>query len=363
MTSKQEEKILAATASDIATMLRQRFTDSGQVVGPLVMVGDMVGQPAFEMALEVFCEWHLVDPAGGWLEPVDRVWHTRGWQPGDRFAWHRKPFASHEDVLSRARNDERIAQAFIEETRQMLATDRRDEDGLVYLWDYRQPDRRPLLVDYMHGYATRLASAASLGGEAAWFDIAVHQFLGYANVLRDPDTGLWHLARDYGDNPGTLSPGAWSRGHGWLLRGMANTLRWLPPEHPGRPPLQALLLQTLETLAPLQDDQGMWHVLLHRPWSDSEPETSGTAFIAHAIARAITDTHLPTDPWTKIAEAAITGVCAQVDEHGTIHNVCSSPGLMWDEDELRYLHQPLPPGDPHGPPTVLYACLGAQLLT
>jgi rhamnogalacturonyl hydrolase YesR len=318
------------------------------------------------MTLEAFSEWHIADRSGGWLDPVTRVWAARGWRPGDRVAstTFASTFASHDDAFARARGDDRIAAAFVEETRSMVATIHRDDDGL-YCYPWEEPawqGRAPLLVDAMHEYASRLASAAALGGEPEWYDIAVRQFEGYREVLRDPETGLWHLARDFGDRPGTLSPGAWSRGHGWLLRGCAETLRWLPADHRGAHTLRSILQETVETLAPLQDADGMWHVLLHRPWSDSEAETSGTGLIAYAIARAIAEGHLPRDRWSDVAARAIIGVCARVDQDGTVHGACVTPGLLFDNSESLYLHKPIAPGDEHGPPCVLYACLGARLL-
>lgn len=349
----------AEAVRDTADLLRRQFADDlrGMVEG-----GFADTTPLVEMALEALCEWHVVDPDGGWLEPVDWFWGVRGWRPGDRLPWSSRAFASHEDALARARGDERIAGAFVEETALMLSIDRRDDGGLVYFWDYRQPEREPLAVDYMQEFAARLASAAALGGDPAWFDVAAHQFPGYAEALRDPRSGLWHLGRDWGDRPGTVSPGAWSRGHGWVVRGLVETLRWLPDDHPGRAPLRSLLEQTLESLAPRQDAEGMWHVLVHRGWDESEAETSGTSLIAYGIARAVANGDLRRDPWAEVAMKAIEAVHHRVDERGVVHAVCSSPGLLWDEDELRYLRRPLPPGDSHGRPTVLYALLGAQLL-
>lgn len=159
-----------------------------------------------------------------------------------------------------------------------------------------------------------------------------------------------------------LSVGAWSRGHGWLLRGMVETMRWLPAEHPGRETIPPLLVQVLEALAPLQDADGMWHAMLHRPWSDSAAETTGTGLIGYAIARAVADGYLPSEPWVPVAEQAIAGVCAAVDEQGIVHGACVGPGTLFDHGEDLYLHKPIEPDDPHGAPCALYASLGAQLL-
>lgn len=316
------------------------------------------------MMLEGLAEWHVVDPHGDWLAPVEATWAAKGWEPGVRFAWRQRLFSSHDDVLARARDDDLIASAFVAETATMLQACPRDDGLMVFpLRHSRLPaGRRPLLVDAMHEYASRLASAASLGGDRAWYDVAAQQFIGYRAVLRNRATGLWHLGRDWGAAPGALSPGAWSRGHGWLLRGIVETLRWLPADHSRQQELTEMLAQTLDALAPLQDDQGMWHTLLHRPEADSEPETSGTALIAYAIARAAADDHPVVERYIPLAERAIAAVCARVDPQGVVHGACCTPGLLFDDGESLYLHRATEPDDPHGAPTVLYACLGAELL-
>lgn len=342
-------------ARSVASLLRQRFAK--------LRAAD--GGYESEMTLEGFCEWQLADPGGNWLAPVDEVWRSRGWRPGRRFPWRSKYFSSHEDALFRARPDVRIADAFVEETRLMYREVPRVDGLAVFPAPHpRLPaNRRPLLIDAMHEYAARLASAAAMGGHPEWFDSAVYQFCGYREVLRDPRTGLWHLGRDWGEFPGSLCPGAWSRGHGWLLRGIIETLRWLPEGHPGRETLHAIMRQTLEALAPLQDAEGMWHVLLHRPWTESAPETSGTALIAYALARGMSDNgHLPRDRWAGVAERAIAAVCARVDRDGVVHGACRTPGLLFDDSESLYLRQPIEPDDPHGVPSVLYACLADRLL-
>jgi rhamnogalacturonyl hydrolase YesR len=200
-----------------------------------------------------------------------------------------------------------------------------------------------------------------MGGDPAWFDIAAHQFPSHAAVLKHPD-GLWGLGRGWVADAAAPSPGGWSRGHGWLLRGLSETLHWLPRMHPRRAELQALLVETVQTLAPLQDDEGMWHVLLHRPCVESAPETSGTGLMAHAIALAVAGGDLPAQPWTDIARRAIAAVCRQVGPGGAVAGACVTPGLLLDDSEELYLHKSPPPDDHHGLPAVLYACLGERLL-
>lgn len=344
---------MVEVATIIAQRIRDRFASQKRIWGDYNI----------EMTLEALCEWHLADPDGNWLDAVHDVWARREWTPDHRIPWNSQPFASHNDALARARDDRIMAGAFMDETHDLFANAPCTVDGLVVHHHPRLPDERePLLIDFMHEYAARLASAAALGGDPAWFDAAAKQFIGYRDILRDPDTGLWHLGRDWGEKPGALCPGAWSRGHGWLLRGLAETLRWMPPSHAAQPPLREILRETLTALHPLQDDEGMWHTLLHRPYEDSAPETSGTALIAYAAARAIADGHVSANPWSGMIRKAVQAVCARVDEVGIVRDACRGPGLLFDDSEALYLRRPNEPDDPHGAPCALYACLGAYVM-
>lgn len=340
-------------AQSVAERIRARFAAEERTWGAYHL----------EMTLEALCVWAQETGDRAWSDPVQAVWDRRDWQPGHAISWRSQPFASHDDELARLTEDPRVREAFLDQTAAMVAEVPRDSEGLVVHGHNDLPeDRQPLIIDYMHEYAARLASAATLGGDPDWFDQAANQFIGYRSILRNSDTGLWHLGIDWGEQRGTRCPGAWSRGHGWLLRGLTAVLHHLPPAHPQRSELRIMLEDVLVNLRPRQSSTGMWHVLLHRPWSDSAPETSGTALIAWAIARAVVDGHLDAATWQPVAQRAIAAVCARVDEAGIVHGACRGPGLLFDDGEALYLRQSIAPDDPHGAPCVLFACLGAQLL-
>lgn len=338
-----------------AALIRERFVS-------------MLGEPhsyVREMTMEAFCEWSLLDPGDdSWLAAVDRVWVTKGWKRGQRFSWRDLPFASHEDAFASATGDSSLVLPFIRETEAMVRELPRDAAGrMAFAWpNSRLPSGRiALQIDAMQEYASRLASAAALAGRAEWFDIAVHQFVSYSEVLRDAGTGLWHLGRGWGAVPDSLCPGAWSRGHGWLLRGMVETARWLPSDHDGRAQLGTLIEETLRALLPLRDEGGLWHTMLHRPPEDSDLETSGTALIAYSIGRAIAE-GLIDDTWRQVCVTSAAAVRDQIDDGGVVHRACVGPGLLFDDGESLYLHKENQPDEPHGPSTALYALLASRLI-
>jgi rhamnogalacturonyl hydrolase YesR len=144
-----------------------------------------------------------------------------------------------------------------------------------------------------------------------------------------------------------FSPGAWSRGHGWLLRGLVDGARVLPPGDL-REALREVIAEVVAALLPLQDEAGCWRALLTRP---SAPEISGTALIAGALARAAHAGLVPAEPALVAAQRALPTVLAQIDAAGVVHGVCPGPGPLSTEEP--WLAPSFLPDDPHGPLAVL----------
>ena len=68
-----------------------------------------------------------------------------------------------------------------------------------------------------------------MSGNSSYYDESLEQFRIHRRVLRNPETGLWSQGRGWLDDPEELSPGAWSRSHGCLIRVVVETLEYLPP--------------------------------------------------------------------------------------------------------------------------------------
>jgi rhamnogalacturonyl hydrolase YesR len=343
---------MSTIASEAARLVRARFARGLDATPRIAYCHDMV--------VAALAEWERADPGGGWIEVAQEAWE-RGKPRRTSRHW----FASAEDALARATGDRAFVEAFLAGTESMLRDVTRTDAGLMVftpspVWNL-PADRQPLLIDAMQEYASRLVSAVSLGGDASWLILAADQFTGYARVLRSPVTGLWANAFDWCKAPGTVSPGAWSRGHGWLLWGLSKALHHFPREHARRSELVSLLRDLVEALEPLRDGEGMWHVLLHREPSESDAEVSGTALIAYGIAGGIVNGDLDASRWRQVVRRAMSAVRTRIDGEGRIRGVCAPPGLLADDSESLYLNQTLIEEQPYGPPTVLLGLLGEQL--
>ena len=130
----------------------------------------------------------------------------------------------------------------------------------------------------------------------------------------NPADGLWY--RDCGfvgktDTNG--QPVYWSRGNGWVMGALAETLQALPANSPRRGPYTAMLRTMAAALAPLQGSDGMWRPSLRDPALFPQPETSGTALITYALAYGVwsgvldRSTYLPvvTRAWQGLSTVAV----------------------------------------------------------
>lgn len=174
---------------------------------------------------------------------------------------------------------------------------------------------------------------------------ALEQFEIHREILRCPTTGLWHNGRDW--LPGELSPGYWSRGHGWLLRGLTESLFYArEPVVIAR--LTCILREVAEALLAVQRPDGLWRAILHLSDVESPPETSGSAMIAAGLLRGITLGVLVDE---SIEERALH--CARTlmetcfSNEGTVLGACRGPGPLISLEE--YLCPcDFPPNEPHG---------------
>ena len=239
-----------------------------------------------------------------------------------------------------------------EEFRSMLP---RDEEGAIC--NHKKPEKRQIFVDLLQGYAVFMARAGWLSGNAAFFEECTNQYQVFRNILRNIDTGLWHHGRNWTDTPGELSPGHWNRGQGWVLRGMVDSLDYLPGDSAYFSMMLEMLLEFADDLVGYQDVRGMWHQLTDHP--ESYPETSGTAMIVHCLYKAFHRGWLPRDPFMDAAEKAITSLQGFVRADGTILNTCI--GTPPQSSIEGYLYRPAVPGDPHAAGCMLMACAGPYL--
>ena len=262
---------------------------------------------------------------GAWAEQ----WlSTRSIFPETLISWRTEPFENISYVLWRESLDPRAEAHFLDETAALRQMIPRNAKGAILHQHRDNPGR--LLIDRLQAVMLRFAQAGDLTQDSAWFQEVGRQADLYAAELRDPRNGLYSQGRGWAGPPEEmLSPGAWSRGHGWLMRGFVKSLDYLPRNSESYRAVQGHLEDLAEALLPLQDPEGVWHALLDQPWEDSAVESSGTGLIAGYLLRAVRLGHLPEYPYREAAMRAVDSLTGFVDSEGIVLHACPGPGPLY----------------------------------
>ncbi|MDZ7723821.1 MAG: glycoside hydrolase family 88 protein [candidate division KSB1 bacterium] len=319
---------------------------------------DVWGPYHLDLTFEALLTVDAVLNSPRYLPRIQEVMRKRHYEPSDTVSFSVQPFCNITFALFKAEQDSDYIAPFVSETKRMLREVKRSREGAVcHIHD--EPGCQ-LLIDYLQEYSSRTARAGHLTGERELYKECVDQYKLYARILRDPDTGLWRQGRGWLQNPATLSPGAWSRGHGWLIRGMVTSLDVLPPQSPEFRDMRKLLQKLADSLLKVQNDNGMWHQLLNRPFSQSYPESSGTGLIAYYLAHAWDKEYIKDVKYKKAARKAIQALYHYMTPQGAVLGTCPGPGPL--RSETPCLKQKAPVNDPHGAPALIYAFAGELLL-
>ena len=319
---------------------------------------DIWGPYHLDLTFEALLTVDAVLDSPRYVSRIQEVMRKRNYAPSDTIPYQKQPFSNISFALFMAENDSNYIDPFVSETRRMINNARRSKEGAVC--HIHDTPGCQLLIDYLQEYTSRAARAGWLSGDPALFVECCRQYVLYADILRDPETGLWSQGRGWLDDVCELSPGAWSRGHGWLIRGMVTSLDALPEHSKEFRFVQILLQELADALLRVQDENGMWHQLLNRPFDQSYPESSGTGLIAYYLVNACDQGYLKDIKYLNAAERAITQLYNYVSPKGAVMSTCPGPGPL--RSESNYMHQSAPLDDPHGAPAMIYAFTGALLL-
>ena len=309
----------------------------------------------FDLALGALLELSAVTGDKKYREHVLAVVAERNWTPGTPVSYREQSFTCLTYGLHQATGDRAWLPVFLDGSRTCRDELARSPEGAVLHPRGRERGGgEAMLLDSMQEYVARMARAGAISGDAEYFAEAAKQVRLYRSIVRDPKTGLWHQGRGWlKDRPAMISPGTWSRGHGWLLRGLTAALAEMPRDSNEYRELQTTIIELADALLARQQPSGMWHCLLDRPAAASPAESSGTAMIATALARAAREGTLPGEKYRDAAHRALIALSAYVDQDGVVLSVRPGPGPL--EREEPWLVDSFPPGNDHGTFALMFA--------
>ncbi|MCY3900066.1 MAG: glycoside hydrolase family 88 protein [Caldilineaceae bacterium] len=179
-------------------------------------------------------------------------------------------------------------------------------------------------VEDMFFTAAVLGRAFKLTGDDAYLTILT-RFLLDANVQQD-DGLFWHDRR---------TPFYWGRGNGFAALSYAETLTYMPDDHPDRAAVLAIHRRHLQALRGYQHRSGMWRQVVNGP--GSYPEMTVTCMVGYALARGLRRGWLDAG-YTEMLTRAWQGVAARIDDHGGLVDVCTGTGVQ--QSTRDYLDRP-----------------------
>ena len=211
--------------------------------------------------------------------------------------------------------------------------ERRYADLVVQMADHYQPGADggappPSDADFrtedMFMNGAMLGRAFRLTGETRYLDLLT-RFLLAARTQQDG--GLFWHARS--------TPWLWGRGNGFAALGYAETLTYLPEDHPDRGRLIDQHVRHLAALRSRQHASGMYPQVLDTP--GSYLELTVTCMTGYAMARALRRGWLD-ESYQDSVERAWRGVTERIDDAGGLVDCCTDTGA---QDSLQaYLDRP-----------------------
>jgi unsaturated rhamnogalacturonyl hydrolase len=113
----------------------------------------------------------------------------------------------------------------------------------------------------------------------------------------------------------------WSRGNGWVLAGLAVVLERMPENYPNRAKYLEQYRQMAERIAALQRSDGLWRASLLDADSYPNPEISGSAFFAYAMAWGINHRILDRKKYLPVVEKAWRGMLTHIYANGRLGSI------------------------------------------
>ena len=175
------------------------------------------------------------------------------------------------------------------------------------------PPARPNFPTEDHFFVSAvLGRGFSLTGDASRIDILA-DFLLDAGIQQD--NGLFLHSR--------TGPFHWGRGNGFAALGLAETLTYMPADHPKRGRIEEMAVRQMVGLRERQEESGMIRQVVD--FIGSYQELTATCMVGYSLARGLRLGWLD-GSFRESAELAWRGVSERIDDQGNIIDACTGTG-------------------------------------
>lgn len=219
------------------------------------------------------------------------------------------------------------------------------------LWSEGFTPQTRFWIDDMYMIIALQTMAYRVTGDRKYLERTAKEMSLYLDRLQLKEgevKGLFYHAQD--------TPYIWGRGNGWMAGGMALVLSYLDRSDSGHAKILQGYLDMMAALLKFQRKDGLWGQLVNEP--SSWGESSGSAMFTYAFIVGCKRGWLDRTTYLPASEKAWKALCAKLDDHANISDVCIGTGKK--NDHQYYLERRRVNGDPHGEAPMMW-CVNAWL--
>lgn len=214
--------------------------------------------------------------------------------------------------------------------------------------------------------------------DAVWEDIA-REFSVASQKTFDPETGLFRHAWDetrsmfWADPQTGQSAHAWGRAEGWYALALAETIQYMPKEHPATKELLREFNVLMNAVRKYADPESrMWYQVLDCPGREGNYlEATCSSMFVYAALKGVRKGWLPKETWGNYSRRLYrrlvsTFIRENPDRTISLTGCCAVAGLGGKQnragDYAYYLSEPVVDNDPKGVGPFIWASLEYELL-
>ena len=207
--------------------------------------------------------------------------------------------------------------------------------------------RADYIVEYMLHIGSVLGRAFNLTGDDKYLDVLT-AFLFDAETQQE--SGLyWH---------GRNAHHHWGRGNGFAAMGLAESLTYIPEDHPDRARVLTKYVALMEAMRRHQEPSGMWRQVVDFP--GTYQEFTATSMTGYAMARGVRMGWLD-EGFRDTVALAWQGISERIEDSGKVVDACFGSGT--NADIQYYLDRPAVSGfDDRGGSMALWFTAEVQVL-
>ncbi len=277
------------------------------------------------------------------------------------------------DLYAETRDDRYKKAVF--QLREQLKTHPRTSEGGFW---HKKVYPHQMWLDGLYMGAPFYARYAGEFAEPEAYGDVIRQFTVVHRHTYDPVAGLnyhaWDESREqrWADPVSGRSPHFWGRAMGWYAMALADVLDFIPPAHPGRGELLAILEQVAAGIRKHQDSKtGLWYQVLDQGGREGNYlEATASSMFVYSLLKGVRKGYLP-GKYRKTALKGYKGIVKQLirdNGDGTISltRCCSVAGLggnpYRDGSYSYYISEPVRDNDPKGVGPFILASLEIHFL-